>query len=146
MPVGLANSFTVQRLSLSMQCSFTAIGMSVWTDTEHPLWCILEAHLNDPNLLHQPWSTSLHTALHGTPMHFYREGTLFPYINTVPIYILPPQDNIMNAMICVHIPVNILLSDGDIYKFMPHAFMHLQSTFHVTILLAKSTYLPWLME
>ena len=53
------------------------------------------------------WSTRLHIALHGTPMHFYSEETLFPYTNTLPIYIFPPQDNIMNAMIlasemCVH--------------------------------------------
>lgn len=44
--------------------------------------------------LHQPWSTSLHTVL-----HFYSKGTVFPDTNTVPIYIFPPKDNIINAMI-----------------------------------------------
>jgi hypothetical protein len=89
------NSFTVQHICSSIQCSGMATNKSVWMDTECPQWCV--SSVDSLPLLHACTPPSpfqlldtvgcdlpmLHIALHSTHVHFYLGELLFPLTNTV---------------------------------------------------------------
>jgi hypothetical protein len=129
-----------------MPCSVMATGMSVWMDTEHPLWCTLAAdtlpHLNasTPLTPDRAWSPSASHSFAWQSHEFLQQrNTISIYEQCSPIYRLPLQNKnavIMAREMCVH-SCTYSVSDGDSYKYTLPAFKHIHSLSCATIFSTK---------